>query len=57
MIPVHHDDGVPGVEHDKAPLGAGSLGVQGDEEVGCKALIMLNGIHNAQRNLYGNQIV
>lgn len=45
--PVHHDNGVPGVEHDEAPLRAGPLGVQGDQQVGCKALPMLNSIHNA----------
>ena len=55
--PVHHDDGVPGVQHDEAPLGAGPLGGQGDQQVGSKALIMFNGIHNAQSNLHGDQVV
>ena len=54
---VHHDDGMPGVEHDKTPLGARPLRVQGDQQVGCKALIMLYGMHNAQRNLNGHQVV
>ncbi len=54
---VHHDDGMPGVEHDEAPLGAGSLGVQGDQQVGCKALIMLYGVHDTQGNLNGHQVV
>ena len=54
---VHHDDGMPGVEHNETPLGAGPLGVQGDQHVGCEALIMLYGMHDAQGNLNGHQVV
>ncbi len=54
---VHHDDGMPGVEHDETPLGTGPLGVQGDQHVGCKALIVLYGMHDAQGNLNGHQVV
>ena len=56
-LPVHHDDGVPGVQHDEAPLGAGPFGVEGDQQVGGKALIVVNGMHAAQSNLHGDQIV
>lgn len=54
---VHHDDGMPGVEHDETPLGARPLGVQGNQQVGCEALIMLYGMHDAQGNLNGHQVV
>ena len=54
---VHHDDGVPGVQHDETPLRAGSFRVQGDKHVSGKPLIMLNGVHDAQSYLDGYQIV
>lgn len=56
-VPVHHDDGVPGVQHDEAPLGARPLRVEGDQQVGSKALIMVNGMNTAQSNLHGDQVV
>ena len=56
-VPVHHDDGVPGVQHDEAPLGARPLRVEGDQQVGGKALIVVNGMHTAQSNLHGDQVV
>lgn len=56
-IPVHHGYSVPGVKQKHASLRARSLWMKRNDQVCRKSLVMVNGMHDAQGDLYWDQVV